>query len=63
MCPGGENTPEIGLITQICLKAPAQFNGLHSLKIEAITGMISAAPSHILSTITHAALTVKILRL
>lgn len=32
-------------------------------KIEAITEMVSVAPSHILSAITHAALTMKIPRL
>lgn len=54
--PGGENTPEIGLIIQIRVKAPVRFNGLDIFKIEATAEMASAAPSRILSLITHAAL-------
>lgn len=28
MCAGAENSPEIGLIIDICVKAPVRFNGL-----------------------------------
>lgn len=57
MCPGGKNTPEIGLIIQLRVKALVRFNGLDIFKIEATAEMASVGPSHILSAITHAALT------
>lgn len=54
-CAEGENTPEVGLIIQSRVKAPVRVNGLDIFRIEAITGMTSAAPpSHILSSITQA---------
>lgn len=57
MRPGGENTPEMGLIIQICVKAPVRFDGLGIFKIEVAAETASAAASHILPAITHAALT------